>query len=361
MAIVLTRNGNMSNPAHRGAFCLVVVIFSLALQANETRERDVQRAGCDAEAESIFNSARQSDQENRLEEARALYFEAAERCDRADYWMAVGNIWLNDFLDDDVESVNERGGPALSAYAHAYEAARRDRNKLDGARAARAMVELGLRAGDPNRANDWLIHARALDPTAPTLDDLQKEVNFARIELSTEEIETAISPTRGLGRVSSILMTGMQGGPDPFWDADVSSSTASDDGESPGRPPVDIDAPPPKSVGRWVNFPVNFEFNSTRMTAQTSQNIENLATVLAQEPGGLIVFVGHADVRGDANYNKLLSLQRALAVQREVEALQPNLASRIAVEGRGEESPIDPGSTESAHANNRRLEVVIKD
>lgn len=323
---------------------------------------------CDAEAAKLFERGSRADADSRLDDARSLYTQAAQRCDRYSYWMAVGNIWVNDYLGDSVESVNEEGGPAIEAYANAFEVARRDGNKMEGAEAARAMVELGLRAGDPIKANDWLLLAQNLDPSSAALDELQREVDFARAELSTSEIETGFSQTRGLGQVHGLLMSGTGGS--AYWDANSDSAsataerviattdTANTSGTGQGRAEVAAAA----NAARSINIPINFQPDSTRTTAQTAKNIENLAMVLASgSESGEILFIGHADVRGDADYNMWLSRKRADSVRLELEALQPSLVGRISAVGRGELEPVDRGASERAHANNRRLEIVIKD
>ncbi len=317
---------------------------------------------CDEMSVSLFERAKRADQASKLEDARSLYTQAAERCDQSSYWLAVGDIWVNDFLGDNAEAVNEEGGPAIEAYGNAFEAARRDQNKVQGAAAARAMVELGLRAGDPIKANDWLIVAAELEPSNEALAELQTEVDFFRAELSTGEIETGFSQTRGLGQVHSLLMSGTAGS--AYWDSqtDTAPVTTAYASEVEERS-VSASLPPENPGGqRSINIPINFEANSTNTTAQTARNIENLALVLASGPeSGEIIFIGHADVRGDADYNLWLSRKRADSVRLKLESLQPSLAGRISAVGQGEIEPIDKGNSDRAHANNRRLEVVIRD
>ena len=68
-------------------------------------------------------------------------------------------------------------------------------------------------------------------------------------------------------------------------------------------------------------------------------------------------FTGHADTRGAAATNQVLSLQRAEAIRERIVAMKPGLAGRISVLGRGEEQPRSYGQSESDHKANRRLEV----
>lgn len=308
---------------------------------------------CPAQAEDLYRRAQAADTQDRLEDARSLYSQAAEACDRSEYWMALGDLWFNDFLGDSAEDVNEEGRPALDAYTSALEAAQREGNEARGAEAARSLVNFGIRAGDPINANKFLILAGQLDPGHPDLPALQEEVDYLSAELSTDELETSLSTTRGLGVASGILAKA--GDACSFWSEDLCNPSAdvSDEGAA-------ATTAPPKPVGRSIGISINFDVNSTEPTAQTASNIVNLAKVLANQKGNSeIVLIGHADARGDANYNMALSKQRATVVRDQIAALQPSLADRIRAEGRGELEPIDMGSSERSHQNNRRLEIIV--
>ena len=119
---------------------------------------------CDDEAERLYAQGRQAALDDRNAYARDLYGDAAERCDSFKNWMAVGDIWVDRLLGDDIAVINRSGKHAVKAYNNAYRAARRDQNTVAGAASARALVNLGLRAGDPIRANEWLRLAEQLDP-----------------------------------------------------------------------------------------------------------------------------------------------------------------------------------------------------
>lgn len=315
---------------------------------------------CDAEATNLHQRAKQADDRGRLEEARELYTRAATQCDRPEYWMSVGDIWTNDFLTDSADGINQEGGPAVEAYANAFKAARRDSNKSKGAAAARAMAELGLMAGDPIKANEWLIVARELDPTAATLADLEAEMEYAQAELSPNEIDTGFSQTRGLGKVAGILMSGTSGA---YWSAEAMEQAAATEREQAAAVKSDSMEPAQTTApDQRINLPINFEFNSTMVTVQTERNIENLAKVLAgKDANSIIMIIGHSDVRGSADANMHLSQERAQVVRRQLLALQPSLSGRVVAQGRGETQPANSGMSERAHAANRRLEVIIRD
>jgi peptidoglycan-associated lipoprotein len=93
----------------------------------------------------------------------------------------------------------------------------------------------------------------------------------------------------------------------------------------------------------------------------TGSNIGILAHALADKahPGQEFVFVGHADERGNAQTNLILSRRRAEAIYQAVVAIEPSLKGRIEVTGRGSAEPLDPGHDERAYRANRRLQVLL--
>jgi len=336
---------------------LAIAIFALcSLCQNATAA-----TYCDQESQELFARASKADAENQLEAARLLYRQAADACDNPDYWQAVGDIWSIDFLSDSAAAVNEEGTPAMEAYGKAFTSARRDRNEVAGALAARSMVELGLLAGDPIKANEWLLVAQQLEPSHSDNAVLQQEVDFARQELSSNEIETGLSQTRGLGRVNSLLAGGAAAS--AYWDPapveQAQSPTVNNLATSPLETGLD-EGGGTDTAATTISIPINFESNSTAVTPDTSENLENLARVLAAGPTSTqIELIGHADVRGDESYNLRLSQNRADYVRKLIIQLQPSLAGRIASTGKGESEPVDRSSTERAHKNNRRLVITV--
>jgi len=110
------------------------------------------------------------------------------------------------------------------------------------------------------------------------------------------------------------------------------------------------------------NVPINFKFDSVALNDQTRDNLTVLAQALADPALGRkkFVFVGHSDARGSEQYNTALSLRRAEAMRLAVLQLDPKLAGRIEVQGKGSSEPIDPGTDPQAMSRNRRLQVLDK-
>lgn len=101
-----------------------------------------------------------------------------------------------------------------------------------------------------------------------------------------------------------------------------------------------------------------FDFDSSKVTQEQREIIDAHAAFLSRNPDIDVVLEGHADERGTREYNLALGERRANAVQR---FLIVNGASRGQIEtvSYGEEKPAVMGSSESAWAQNRRVELVF--
>ncbi|RTQ53560.1 OmpA family protein [Hymenobacter gummosus] len=70
--------------------------------------------------------------------------------------------------------------------------------------------------------------------------------------------------------------------------------------------------------------------------------------------------MGFADSRGDKNYNKELSAQRAEAVKNWLVQNGKIDGSRVSLEPMGEEAPAASNATAAGRQQNRRVEIVVK-
>lgn len=226
---------------------------------------------------------------------------------------------------------------AVEAFVAAHELATSDEAR---ARALYRYAQLLAREGDPQNAYPLIKDAQALQPDDPAIATLASNIQ------SQVEKPTQAQIVRGLKdslyrplRVASLTMA-------------ASAATAT----MAKRPP------PARTTGPSVNIPINFVTGSTRVDDQTRPNVIELARALSDPglQGQNFLFVGHADVRGDADRNLDLSRQRAEAIQQAVVLLEPSLDGRIEATGRGSNEPIDYGHDEQAHRANRRLQVLLK-
>lgn len=109
-----------------------------------------------------------------------------------------------------------------------------------------------------------------------------------------------------------------------------------------------------------LNMPGNITFDtaSDAIQADFYDVLDSVALVLNKYPKTTVDVVGHTDSVGEASYNQMLSEQRAGAVAKYL-AGQKVLATRLLVQGRGENQPVASNNTEAGRKQNRRVEVNI--
>ena len=101
---------------------------------------------------------------------------------------------------------------------------------------------------------------------------------------------------------------------------------------------------------------VNFEFDSDRLTADSTVILDQAVAVLKQRPNAAIEVQGHTDARGKDAYNLKLSERRARAVQDYlVKAGIP--AGQLTATGFGEAQPVASNDTDEGRAENRRVDL----
>ena len=109
-----------------------------------------------------------------------------------------------------------------------------------------------------------------------------------------------------------------------------------------------------------VVFPaVAFAFDSPYLTDLGKGQVYLAAQRLKEKADVTVVIEGHADNRGNDDYNQKLGLQRAESVISEL-AAQGIDRSRISTASVGESKPLIGTDTAWAHAVNRRVEFQVK-
>lgn len=154
---------------------------------------------------------------------------------------------------------------------------------------------------------------------------------------------------------SDVSAIDQDGGSTVFGGADgdgVSSSGLSDDERQAARQQAEQEA-----LRNITTF--YFDFDTSEIKQEARDVLVAHAQFLANNPRQNVRLEGHADERGTKEYNLALGERRANAVQR---FLIVNGASRGQIEtvSYGEEKPAVRGSSESAWAQNRRVELVFK-
>jgi outer membrane protein OmpA-like peptidoglycan-associated protein len=105
-----------------------------------------------------------------------------------------------------------------------------------------------------------------------------------------------------------------------------------------------------------VNLNIPFEFNSSALKPQASEQLKQLELALVSPAVGHDRFIvaGHTDAKGSAEYNKQLSLRRAETVKHFLveKGLDPKRLDAI---GYGSEKPLSPDHPDDP--GNRRVEI----
>jgi len=109
---------------------------------------------------------------------------------------------------------------------------------------------------------------------------------------------------------------------------------------------------------RFVFDDLNFETGSTTLTPESVGTVNSLVAVLTAYPAVSVSLEGYTDNTGDADANKKLSLDRAVAVKN-IMTKGGIDEGRIGTDGYGQENPITSNDTEQGRAKNRRLELVV--
>jgi peptidoglycan-associated lipoprotein len=103
---------------------------------------------------------------------------------------------------------------------------------------------------------------------------------------------------------------------------------------------------------------VHFGYDAYLLDEEAKSTLKANAQILKDKPSAKIQVEGHCDQRGGIQYNIALGEKRANAVKKFL-VDQGIKADRVSTISMGKEKPIDPGSTEDAHAKNRRGNFVV--
>ena len=104
---------------------------------------------------------------------------------------------------------------------------------------------------------------------------------------------------------------------------------------------------------------LGFVSGKSQLTPESEAQLPSLIERAKARSGGEILVIGHTDRVGKVEANDALSLQRAQAIAKLLEAkgFTPEL---ISARGRGEREPLVPTADEVAEPRNRRAEVIIR-
>jgi len=112
-----------------------------------------------------------------------------------------------------------------------------------------------------------------------------------------------------------------------------------------------------------VNVPsdISFDLNSATLKPELRSVLDTFAQGLTTNGSGMIVrIVGHTDSTGNDAINNPLSQQRADSVKYYLSDRGVS-SSRIETSGRGSREPIASNATSAGQAQNRRVEIFLRD
>ena len=114
---------------------------------------------------------------------------------------------------------------------------------------------------------------------------------------------------------------------------------------------------PDANQGRASFNTIQFEYDSDVLTLESTGQLTELGKALANErlAGESFIIEGHADAHGDDQYNKDLSLRRAMTVKHYLSAQMGIADERLEAIGMGEDKP---KTDDPYDAENRRVDVV---
>lgn len=110
--------------------------------------------------------------------------------------------------------------------------------------------------------------------------------------------------------------------------------------------------------GRLTTYGITFNVNKADIKPESYGTLNDIATVLRENPSVKVKIVGHTDSDGDDALNLDLSKRRAESVKSELSSRFGIDASRMQTDGAGESKPAAPNDTPSNKAMNRRVEFI---
>jgi OOP family OmpA-OmpF porin len=109
--------------------------------------------------------------------------------------------------------------------------------------------------------------------------------------------------------------------------------------------------------GCWVISDIRFDFNKADIKPVYYPDLDEVVTVMKDNPLLNILIEGHTDSIGTEEYNQRLSERRARSVK-EYLVLKGIASNRMTAMGFGESRPIASNETEEGRAKNRRVQIT---
>jgi outer membrane protein OmpA-like peptidoglycan-associated protein len=108
-----------------------------------------------------------------------------------------------------------------------------------------------------------------------------------------------------------------------------------------------------------ITLNINFDFDLATLRPEAVSTIDRVASLLNNNPALFMEIDGHTDDFGTPSHNRVLSEQRALAVQKALESRGID-RHRLSTVGLGSGQPVADNATEDGRFQNRRVELIKK-
>ncbi|MGH2668778.1 MAG: OmpA family protein, partial [bacterium] len=112
--------------------------------------------------------------------------------------------------------------------------------------------------------------------------------------------------------------------------------------------------------GCWVVKGLLFATDSSAIDAKGKRSLDEVATVLRQNPNLRVQIDGHTDSTASDGYNRTLSARRAQAARSYLIAKGID-EDRLEAKGFGESKPAADNATAEGRSQNRRTEIEVLD
>ena len=112
--------------------------------------------------------------------------------------------------------------------------------------------------------------------------------------------------------------------------------------------------------GRVRLYGINFDFDSDIIRDESKPTLDKIVAMLKSEQAMQLIIEGHTGSDGSTDHNQILSQQRAGSVKLYLVSAGIS-SSRLFTKGYGESMPVAPNTTATGKAQNRRVELVVKE
>jgi outer membrane protein OmpA-like peptidoglycan-associated protein len=112
--------------------------------------------------------------------------------------------------------------------------------------------------------------------------------------------------------------------------------------------------------GRVRLYGINFDFDSDIIRGESKPTLDKIVAMLKSEQTMQLIIEGHTDSDGTTDHNQILSEKRAESVKLYLVSAGIS-SSRLFTKGYGESMPVAPNTTATGKAQNRRVELVVKE